>query len=95
MNSVNSPRWSASALVRVGELYWHLADMIDVCPPPPEVQRLGDVAVISYRDKLKQQSSPMRQRAFDAWKRADMRVDELKGVSPELESVRRKFEVHR
>jgi hypothetical protein len=60
-----------TALVRQGELRWHLADELERAGPPSEVQVLGEKGVATYRDQMAVNIATLRKEAWEKWAQAD------------------------
>ena len=89
---VNAPHLSILALVRDGTAYWHLDQMVQAVPPPPEVKKLGPDGLKAYSDVFALNGSrKFRDRAVALWRRADQ-IAKANGIASEaLDSVRDKM----
>jgi hypothetical protein len=89
---VNAPALSVVSLVRDGTAYWHLDQMVQEVPPPPEVKKLGPDGLKAYSDVFALNGSrKFRDRAQQLWRMAD-KIAKANGIQSEaLDSVRDKM----
>jgi len=91
---LGAPRWSVASWVRIGELIWHLAEMLDAVPVPLEVKKLGPDEERTYLNALRQRQNTIRDQAVEFWKRAAALATRFKVQSPELEAVRARWKAY-
>lgn len=66
-----SPVEAVTALVKQGELRWHLADELERAGTPAEVLVLGEKGVATYRDQMAVNIATLRTEARGKWALAD------------------------
>ncbi len=86
---MGSPEWAVAALWKIGLSYAHLADVVEGTPMPAG---LKPAEVEQFRNAVKEQVNPLRERSDGAFKACLSRAEQLEVFSAALVGCRTKSE---
>lgn len=77
-----------TALVRRGELRWHVAEVLSAAQTPHAIAHLGEEAVVTWQDAVRDEVASLRADARVQWQRAVAFAAKHRVKSADLEAVR-------
>jgi hypothetical protein len=84
----SAPQLVVTALVRRGELRWHVAEVLSGAQTPEAIARLGEEAVVTWQDAVRDEVASLRAEARVQWQRAAAFAEKHRVKSADLEAVR-------